>query len=391
MGYRRRSTHGPAPRACPARRPGPAGRACRRPPFSPRPPRSPAHARDARRPCARWCRGRAAGARAPSRRGRPCDRSGWDRPGGRAATTRPRQRPGRAAARPGCDSATATSAGHNRSCTSVSFPRISFAQATVSSIGVQRREDQLSLRMAPPGSANRLARDARRRRRKLRVVEQQQPLLFEQALDPPSCGIDLCVGGRRRRDSNPRRFRATVFKTVAFDHSATPPDLIFLVEPGPSYPHCPVREAHVQAPGSLLTIAASGSSPSTMRNAGCRKPTAAAVGSGSCSALPSTATVSPSRSTDLAVARAPLLGRLGQHAFQDAAPVVAQLEAVRGQEPADVLRRGAAFVPGRGRFVAPPGPHLFQADLCPLHPDQRRAAVVVDEEVLPLVLDDPPR
>ena len=28
---------------------------------------------------------------------------------------------------------------------------------------------------------------------------------------------------RRRRDSNPRRFRATVFKTVAFDHSATPP------------------------------------------------------------------------------------------------------------------------------------------------------------------------
>jgi hypothetical protein len=29
---------------------------------------------------------------------------------------------------------------------------------------------------------------------------------------------------RRRRDSNPRRFRATVFKTVAFDHSATPPE-----------------------------------------------------------------------------------------------------------------------------------------------------------------------
>src|SRR2546423_14791969 len=28
---------------------------------------------------------------------------------------------------------------------------------------------------------------------------------------------------RRRRDSNPRRFRATVFKTVAFDRSATPP------------------------------------------------------------------------------------------------------------------------------------------------------------------------
>ncbi len=28
---------------------------------------------------------------------------------------------------------------------------------------------------------------------------------------------------RRRRDSNPRRFRAAVFKTAAFDHSATPP------------------------------------------------------------------------------------------------------------------------------------------------------------------------
>src|SRR5450432_31553 len=30
---------------------------------------------------------------------------------------------------------------------------------------------------------------------------------------------------RRRRDSNPRSFRSTVFKTVAFDHSATPPKL----------------------------------------------------------------------------------------------------------------------------------------------------------------------
>jgi integrase len=92
----------------------------------------------------------------------------------------------------------------------------------------------------------------------------------------------------------------------------------------------------------------------------------------------------------LAVARAPLLRGLAQHAFQDAAPVVAEVKAVRGQEPADVLGRGAAFVPGRGRLVAPPGPHLLQADLGPLHPDQRRAAVVVHEEVLPLVLDDPP-
>ena len=38
---------------------------------------------------------------------------------------------------------------------------------------------------------------------------------------------------RRRRDSNPRRFRATVFKTVAFDHSATPP--VFFRE-GPIIP-----------------------------------------------------------------------------------------------------------------------------------------------------------
>lgn len=30
-------------------------------------------------------------------------------------------------------------------------------------------------------------------------------------------------GGRRRRDSNPRTFRSTVFKTAALNHSATPP------------------------------------------------------------------------------------------------------------------------------------------------------------------------
>ncbi len=40
---------------------------------------------------------------------------------------------------------------------------------------------------------------------------------------------------RRRRDSNPRRFRAAVFKTAAFDRSATPPgretDAVMLVDP----------------------------------------------------------------------------------------------------------------------------------------------------------------
>ena len=29
---------------------------------------------------------------------------------------------------------------------------------------------------------------------------------------------------RRRRDSNPRSLRSAVFKTAAFDHSATPPE-----------------------------------------------------------------------------------------------------------------------------------------------------------------------
>ena len=31
------------------------------------------------------------------------------------------------------------------------------------------------------------------------------------------------AAGRRERDSNPRSFRTTVFKTVAIDHSAIPP------------------------------------------------------------------------------------------------------------------------------------------------------------------------
>ncbi len=120
--------------------------------------------------------------------------------------------------------AAATSAGHSRRCTSVSFPSTSFAQATVSSIRVS--VSKISFPFGWPHHDPRigLARDARRRRRKLRVVEQQQPVRCEQPLDPAPCALDLCVGGRRRRDSNPRRFRATVFKTVAFDHSATPPD-----------------------------------------------------------------------------------------------------------------------------------------------------------------------
>ncbi len=49
---------------------------------------------------------------------------------------------------------------------------------------------------------------------------------------------------RRRRDSNPRRLRATVFKTVAFDHSATPP------RKGPFYTICD-RNAGATGVGTL--------------------------------------------------------------------------------------------------------------------------------------------
>ena len=41
------------------------------------------------------------------------------------------------------------------------------------------------------------------------------------------------TGWRRERDSNPRTFRSTVFKTAAFDHSAIPPARGIIVAPNP--------------------------------------------------------------------------------------------------------------------------------------------------------------
>src|SRR5262249_13107276 len=74
---------------------------------------------------------------------------------------------------------------------------------------------------------------------------------------------------------------------------------------------------------------------------------------------------------DLAVTRPALLGPLRQHPLQDAAAVVAKVEAVRDQEPAHVLRRRVVvIVPRRRRFVAPARAHLLQADFGGVHPDQ---------------------
>ena len=48
-------------------------------------------------------------------------------------------------------------------------------------------------------------------------------------MHPDEPGADLphdsIVSERRRRDSNPRRLRAAVFKTAAFGRSATPPNV----------------------------------------------------------------------------------------------------------------------------------------------------------------------
>src|SRR5262245_4771297 len=94
---------------------------------------------------------------------------------------------------------------------------------------------------------------------------------------------------------------------------------------------------------------------------------------------------------DLAVAGAPLLGELRQHALEDAARVIAELEPLRRQESSDVFGgRQAAFVPGRRGLIAPGCAHLLQADLGALHADQRRTGVVVDEQVLAFLLDDAP-
>ena len=117
------------------------------------------------------------------------------------------------------------------------------------------------------------------------------------ALDPAPCALDLCVRWEEEEGFEPPALSRYGFQDRRLRPLGHSSGLTFLVEPEPSYPDCPVREAHEQAPGSLLTMAASGTSPSTTRNAGWRKPTAAAVGSGSCTACPSTATVSPSRST----------------------------------------------------------------------------------------------
>jgi hypothetical protein len=65
----------------------------------------------------------------------------------------------------------------------------------------------------------------------LSLIRGHQALGFGAFGPCPPGGLLACVGSsvfrdahrRRRRDSNPRRFRAAVFKTAAFVHSATPP------------------------------------------------------------------------------------------------------------------------------------------------------------------------
>ena len=110
----------------------------------------------------------------------------------------------------------------------------------------------------------------------------------------PGCQFGLAARPRsspvissegRRRDSNPRRFRATVFKTVAFDHSATPPDR------GSQY----TRSGALRA-GVGLAADQDGGNHHPHRQPASPAP-ACAVGSGSRPATPSTATRSPSIST----------------------------------------------------------------------------------------------
>ena len=133
------------------------------------------------------------------------------------------------------DSATATSAGHSRSCTSVSFPRISFAQATVSSIRLSVSKISFPFgwphhdpRIASPAmhavadgnfaswsSSNPClpagARPGAVRPRSLRWWEE------EEGFEPPALS---------RYGFQDRRLRP-------LGHSS---GLTFLVEPGPSYP-----------------------------------------------------------------------------------------------------------------------------------------------------------
>jgi hypothetical protein len=52
------------------------------------------------------------------------------------------------------------------------------------------------------------------------------PALFDDDVPPMTTCVTLFDYQRlqrRRRDSNPRSLRSAVFKTAAFDHSATPP------------------------------------------------------------------------------------------------------------------------------------------------------------------------
>ena len=119
----------------------------------------------------------------------------------------------------------------------------------------QRLVDQLPLRVAPPRPANRPrprctpsptaasrrdsssspCRSSRRSTRRLRRVDLCVRWEEEEGFEPPALS---------RYGFQDRRLRP-------LGHSS---GLTFLVEPGPSYPHCPVREAHDQTPGSLLTM-----------------------------------------------------------------------------------------------------------------------------------------
>ena len=207
---------------------------------SPTPPRSPGTSRDVPTACAGCSCARAAGAPARSRR-RPA--FGPSRAGASSVRTgRPRRIRPRSSLASGLQAAQLPvlarfGGGDQRRPQPPVDQRVLPQHQLRPGDGVghpgQRLVDQLALRVSPPRPADRPARDAGRRRRQRRVVTEQEAVPLEQALQPALRLDDLCFAGRRRRDSNPRRFRATVFKTVAFDHSATPP--IFRTV-GPSYP-----------------------------------------------------------------------------------------------------------------------------------------------------------
>ena len=216
--------------------------------------------------------GRAAGARGRSRPAASL-RPAPARPGVNRARNSPSGPPGpRQRAHRRCQACRDFSGGHQRAATAAGAP----ASPSRAPASPRRRRPRfasasrrISLPLGCPHHEPRTtaARDARRRRRKLRVVEQQQPVRFEQLLDPAPCALsNLCLlgggGGIRTPGAFALRFSRPspstarpLLRTDCYRRT------------GGHHTHCLVREVRTRRPGSSLTTAASGTSPSTTRSA----------------------------------------------------------------------------------------------------------------------------